>query len=60
MTPLSRWINVGVYLELVLAGLGLRCWVEEIDCENLLMVMLAGFCGKAISLDVLQSCGKPS
>ena len=24
-----------MYLELVLSGLGLRSWVEEIDCENL-------------------------
>ena len=23
------------YLELVLAGLSLRCWIEKIDCENL-------------------------
>lgn len=28
-------LDGGIYLELVLAGLGLRCWVEEINGENL-------------------------
>ncbi len=34
-------MEVMYYLELVLAGLGLRCRVEEIDCENLLMSLSA-------------------
>lgn len=29
-----RWDDT-TYLELVLSGLSLRRWVEEIDCENL-------------------------
>jgi len=30
------WWDGWTYLELVLSGLGLRRWVEEVECENLL------------------------
>jgi len=46
MGELASECQVGIisnpsYLELVLAGLSLRGWVQKIDCENLSRAMLA-------------------
>lgn len=41
--PLVQFSFNSSYLELVLAGLGLRGWVQKIDCENLNRAMLAIF-----------------